>query len=156
MAPTTPSNSRACSYTPPVADGRGRSSQPPLRNVRTRIEASAAQRARGKDLIMAYSSRTMREDLPDTAVAEARLRKDRLSTTGQQIRGRGPLLGPDQGIHRDRARSGRLPALANLGYGIHPSRRVRLGEMLENPPALRDRYADALPRAPIGAGSRPR
>src|SRR5689334_12712720 len=94
MAPTTPSNSRACSYTPPVADGRGRSSQPPLRKVRTRIEASAAQRARGKDLIMAHSSRTMREDLPDTAVAEARLRKDRLCTTGQQIGGRGPLLGP--------------------------------------------------------------
>src|SRR5689334_13233922 len=94
MAPTTPSNSRACSYTPPVADGRGRSSQPPLRKVRTRIEASAAQRARGKDLIMAHSSRTMREDLPDTAVAEARLRKDRLCTTGQQIGGRGAPTRP--------------------------------------------------------------
>src|SRR5689334_13097299 len=139
MAPTTPSNSRACSYTPPVADGRGRSSQPPLRNVRTRIEASAAQRARGKDLIMAYSSRTMREDLPDTAVAEARLRKDRLSTTGQQIRGRGPYLAPIRGA----TGTGLAPAaclrLRTSAMGSNPSRRVRPGEMLENPPALRGR-----------------
>src|SRR6185437_8038406 len=106
MAPTTPSNRRACSYTPPVAEGRGRRSQPPLRKVRTRIEASAAQRARGKDLIMAQSSRTMREDLPDTAVAEARLRKRRLYTTAQQIGGRAP--GPP--LHRKTTATASVPA----------------------------------------------
>ena len=52
------------------------------------MEASAAQRARGKDLIMANSSRTMREDLPVTAVTTARPREERLETLAQQIGGR--------------------------------------------------------------------
>src|SRR5262245_25251163 len=60
------------------------------------MEASAAQRARGKDLIMANSSRTMREDLPVTAVTGARPQEVRLETQPQQIGGRSRGSGRSQ------------------------------------------------------------
>jgi hypothetical protein len=69
---------------------------------------------------MANSSRTMREDLPDTAVTEARPREERLETLAQQIGGRSPVrTGPSSvdAFHRDAAahQLDQWAAIARLG-----------------------------------------
>src|SRR6266536_947643 len=88
MAATTSSKRRACWYTPPSAEGRGRSSQPPLTNARATIEVRATQRARGNDFIMAHGSRTMREGLPDATSMEERRRGETSESRMQQKKGR--------------------------------------------------------------------